>query len=177
MQKYSNEVKQSSSNYNHTPAHQFSVLMLLLMPSAVLLKGSFSQICGLEQESPWAGASQNIKPNIINKLLVIMNNHHHWGLLRCFTESWTQWEVNSLNFRSQGTEGFGSSVGTAVLGRLCWSRSDLCSLSVGQGSLQGGQSPSATALVLVGWVRGPLAQGSCNPELSRPPASECSTSL
>lgn len=74
MQKYSNEVKQSSSNSNHNLAQQFSVLMLLLMPSADLLKTHFSKICGLAQESAWAGTSQNIKPNIINKLLVIMNN-------------------------------------------------------------------------------------------------------
>lgn len=51
MQKYSNEVKQSSSNSNHNLAQQFSVLMLLLMPSADFLKTQFSKICGFAQES------------------------------------------------------------------------------------------------------------------------------
>lgn len=163
------------TKYNHTLAQQFSVLMLLLMPSAVLLKGYFSKICGLAQESAWAGAYQNIKPNIINKLLVIMNNTLPPPLRR--TAVLLYWKLNSMNFRSQGTEGFGLPVGMAVLGQPRRSPSDLWQFSVGQRSLQGRQSPSGIAFFLVGWVRGPMTWGSCNPELPRPPASECSTSL
>lgn len=94
IQKYSNEVKQSSSNSNHTLAQQFSVLMLLFMPSAVLLKGYFSKICGLVQESAWTDASQNIKPNITSKLLVIMNNTLPPPLRR--TAVLLYWKLNSV---------------------------------------------------------------------------------
>lgn len=36
------------------------------------------------------------------------------GFSFCFTESWTQWELNSLEFKSWNREGFASRVGMAV---------------------------------------------------------------
>lgn len=153
MQKYSNEVKQSSSNSNHNLAQQFSVLMLLLMPSAAFLKTQFSKICGFAQESAWAGTSQNIKPNIINKLLVIMNNTLPPPLRR--TAVLLYWKLNSVGGELSELSvprdwRLWSPVGISVLGQPCRPPSNLWPFSGGQGSLQGGKSSSGFAFVLDG---------------------------